>query len=210
MKRQLIFLGPPGSGKGTQAKILADELQYKHLSTGDLLRFEIGKKSPLGKKVEDILKKGLLVDDDTIMELLAANCEPARHGYIFDGIPRTLKQAEDLDIKVIKGHESLAIHFKIEPSLLVDRLTNRRTCSNCQKIFNLKSNPPPTKNICDSCGGELMHRDDDKEETIKKRLAIFKKQATPVLDYYKKDHRLKIIKAMGNVHDITGELKKIA
>ena len=209
MKRQLIFLGPPGSGKGTQAKILVDKLQYKHLSTGDLLRLEIGKSTPLGKRVQEILKKGILVDDDTIMELLFANCDLSGYSYIFDGIPRTLVQAQFLDKKIIGEHQSLAIHFKIRPALLVERLIARRICTKCQKIFNLKFNPPQKKETCDSCGGVLMHRSDDREETIKKRLDIFKEQSTPVLEYYKKGRRLKTIEAVGDADDITEELKKI-
>ncbi|MCY4523130.1 MAG: nucleoside monophosphate kinase [Halobacteriovoraceae bacterium] len=209
MKKQLIFLGPPGSGKGTQAKILANRTKHKHLSTGDLLRVEIDKKTPLGKKVENILKKGLLVDDNTIMELLAANCNPAQDGHIFDGIPRTLIQAQALDEKILKNYKKLIIYFKIDSSLLVDRITCRRVCPDCQKIFNLKFNPPKKEGVCNSCGGKLMHRNDDKEETIKKRLGIFEEQTGPILQYYKKSNNLVEIDASREVSKITDQLEKI-
>ena len=208
MKPQLIFLGPPGSGKGTQAGILVRDFDYKHLSTGDLLRVQMKKKdSPLAEEIRQIMKNGLLVDDLTVLKLLKDNCDLEQHHYIFDGHPRTLEQAKDLSEHILQDKEFLVIHFILKLSKLKNRLVGRRICSCCQEIFNLKSNPPKRKGLCDKCNGELTHRNDDKEEVIKNRLEIFNKQIKPILQYYK--NNLYEIDANHSLHKITGKIKEI-
>jgi adenylate kinase len=191
MKPQLIFLGAPGSGKGTQAGRLVSEVGYKHLSTGDLLRKEISEKSELGKRVSAILDAGKLVDDATVLELLSLNCKLEASHNIFDGFPRTLEQARSLDEVVLKGAKSLALYFEIDLDLLFDRLVNRRTCGNCGEIFNLKFKAPAKQGVCDKCGGsDLRQRKDDVAETVKTRLDVFKETVGPVLSYYEGQGRL--------------------
>ena len=185
MATQLVFLGAPGSGKGTQAKKLVSEKGFKHVSTGDLLRAEIAKGSELGQKVDGILKAGQLVDNDTVLELLKANCDLASSEYIFDGYPRNLDQAKSLDEKILGDSSKKAVYFEVNVDNLVDRLTNRRTCKSCGEIFNMKTLPPKVEGVCDKCGGELQHRADDQEETIRKRMDVFTGEIQPMLDYYK-------------------------
>ena len=210
MKPQLIFLGPPGSGKGTQAGILVQDLGYKHLSTGDLLRIQMRKKdSPLGQEIRQIMNNGLLVDDQTVLKLLKDNCDLEQHHYIFDGHPRTLAQAEDLSGHILQEKKFLVIHFTLKLTHLMNRLAGRRICSCCQEIFNLKTRPPKRKGMCDKCSGELMHRNDDKEDVIKNRFEIFKKQIEPILQYYKKQNILYEIDANHSLDKTTVKIKKI-
>ncbi len=185
MRPQLILLGAPGSGKGTQAHKLIDELAYKHLSTGDLLRSEIEKKTELGKKVADLIASGALVDDKTVLDLIRANSEMGSAHYIFDGFPRTLLQAQALSSEVLGDIEYKAIYFEVGLELLKDRLVNRRTCKGCGEIYNLLYKAPALKNTCDNCKGlELEQRKDDNEDSVEKRLAIFSEQIEPILDFY--------------------------
>ncbi len=185
MASQLVFLGAPGSGKGTQASRLVKEKGYKHISTGDLLRAEIAKGSALGKKVEGILKEGRLVDDGVVLELLKANCSIESHSYIFDGFPRNLDQAKALDAQVLGSHQAKAIYFEISTDIVVERIINRRVAKKSGEIYNLLTRPPKTPGICDISGEALIHRDDDKEETVRKRMDIFLAEIKPMLDYYK-------------------------
>ncbi|MCR9205554.1 MAG: nucleoside monophosphate kinase, partial [Halobacteriovoraceae bacterium] len=184
MKPQLILLGAPGSGKGTQAARLVEELGYGHLSTGDLLRKEIKSGSELGKKVTGIMEAGKLVDDQTVLELLNANCDLSSNAYIFDGFPRNGDQAKALDDVVLKEVKARAVYFEIDLDLLAKRLTNRRTCSGCGAIYNLISKAPKKEGVCDLCGSELNQRKDDNEETVKTRLQVFKDTIAPVLAHY--------------------------
>lgn len=189
--KHLVLIGAAGSGKGTQAARLVASKGYKHISTGDLLRSEIAKGSDLGKKVKGVLDSGALVSDDLVIELIHANSDLDKSTYVFDGYPRNLAQAQTLDKEVLKGRPSLAVYFKIDLGKLVTRLTNRRTCKDCGSIYNLISQAPQKTGICDKCGStNLVHRDDDKEEAIKKRLAIFEQNTQPVLDHYKSSGRL--------------------
>lgn len=189
--KHAIFIGAPGSGKGTQAAKLVSDKGYKHISTGDLLRAEIAKATELGKKVKDILSTGSLVSDDLVIQLLKANTDLDAHGYIFDGYPRNLAQAQTLDHEVIQDRKSFAIYFKIDLPRLIGRLTNRRTCKSCGAIYNLITNPLKSEGVCDVCGGhEIIHRDDDREDVIKNRMDVFVKNIEPVLEYYRNSHRL--------------------
>jgi adenylate kinase len=203
LKSHLIFIGAPGSGKGTQANKLVSERGFKHISTGDLLRSEIAKQSPLGLEVKKVMDDGQLVSDDLVIRLLQANIDLATSQYIFDGYPRNIAQAQTLDKEVLKGSPSLAVYFDIDMAKLVERLTNRRTCKNCGAIYNLISKQPKIMGVCDQCGGtELVQRADDKEEVITNRLQVFQDTVNPVIEYYQDLGRLIKVNAEKSVDEI--------
>ena len=205
--KHLIFIGAPGSGKGTQATKLVQDASFKHISTGDLLRSEIAKGSDLGKEVKKVIDAGQLVSDDLVIRLLQANINLASSSYIFDGYPRNLAQAKTLDEKVLKGADSLAVYFEINTGKLVERLTNRRTCKDCGSIYNLVSKKPKIMGVCDQCGGKnLVQRDDDKEEVIKNRLSVFENTISPVLSYYQDLGRLMRVDAEKSVDEIFNQI----
>ncbi len=184
MKPQLILLGAPGTGKGTQAKKIVEKLGYNHVSTGDLLRNEIAKDSELGRKVKGIIDRGDLVNDQVVLELLNANCDLENSAYIFDGFPRNIEQAELLESSVLKGSKSKAIYFNMDLEVLVERISNRRIAPKSGEIYNLLSRPPKVDGKCDLSGEDLIHRKDDNEETVRNRLEVFKNTIAPILDYY--------------------------
>ena len=205
--KHLIFIGAPGSGKGTQATKLVQEASFKHISTGDLLRSEIAKGSDLGKEVKQVIDAGQLVSDDLVIRLLQANINLASSSYIFDGYPRNLAQAKTIDEKVLHGAPSLAVYFEINTGKLVERLTNRRTCKDCGSIYNLVSKKPKIMGVCDQCGGKnLVQRDDDKEEVIKNRLSVFENTISPVLSYYQDLGRLMRVDAEKSVDEIFNQI----
>jgi adenylate kinase len=206
---QLILLGAPGSGKGTQAKTLVSENGYIHISTGDLLRAEIAKASELGKKVESILASGALVDNDTVLELLKANCKLESGSYVFDGYPRNLEQAKCLEEVVLKGASKKVIYFKVNVDQLVTRLTQRRTCKGCGAIYNVESKPPKTQGKCDSCDGEVIQRKDDNEEVIRDRMGIFEKEIDPMLDYYRSQNDLETLDASLDIEEVRNALSSM-
>ena len=181
----LIFLGAPGSGKGTQAKKLVDEKGYSHLSTGDLLRAEIQKGTKLGKKVNDVVSAGHLVSDDLVLELLKANCDLNNNNYIFDGFPRNSDQSHSLQEQVLCEHASKALYFNIDLNELEQRLINRRMCSGCGEIYNVITSPPKDNNICFKCGSDVIQRKDDTKEVVKNRLNVFSSTIDNILSYYK-------------------------
>jgi adenylate kinase len=208
MKPQLILLGAPGSGKGTQAGRLVSELGYNHLSTGDLLRSEISSGSELGNRVQDIMNSGKLVDDSTVLELLQKNCALDSSAYIFDGFPRNIDQAKALDEAVLKDVAFKAIFFEIDLKLLAERLVNRRTCDDCGEIFNLISRAPQKEGVCDKCNGSnLKQRKDDNEATVKTRLDVFSKAIEPVLSYYEQSGKLCRLDASKSSSEVFSELK---
>lgn len=207
MKSHLIFIGAPGSGKGTQASKLVSDRGFKHISTGDLLRSEIAKQSPLGLEVKKVMDEGKLVSDELVIRLLQANINLTQSQYIFDGYPRNLAQAETLDKEVLKGSPSLAVYFELDMAKLIARLTNRRTCKNCGAIYNLISKMPKVTGVCDVCGStDLVQRADDKEEVITNRLKVFKDAVDPVLKYYQDHGRLMRVDAEGSIDAIYNQI----
>ncbi|MDP3918363.1 MAG: adenylate kinase [Nanoarchaeota archaeon] len=175
---KLVLLGKPMSGKGTQARMLTKELNLSHISTGDLLREEVKKNSGLGKEAKEYMNKGVLVPDELIIRMLEKNLP---EDYILDGFPRTIKQAEALD-KVSKL--DLVIDIDCSDKIIVKRTVMRQMCRKCGAIYGLDIKPV-TEDQCDSCDGELYKRDDDNEETIKKRLEVYNNQTAPLINYYK-------------------------
>lgn len=203
----LIFIGAPGSGKGTQAARLVAEKGLKHISTGDLLRSEIAKGSELGKEVKAVMDSGALVSDDLVIRLLQANIDLQKSQYIFDGYPRNIAQAQTLDKEVLRGSPSTAVFFDIDMEKLVARLTNRRTCKDCGAIYNLISKMPKITGVCDKCGStNLVQRADDKEDVIKNRLVVFQDAITPVLKYYQDLGRLMMVDAQKTEDEIFNQI----
>ena len=179
----LIFLGPPGAGKGTVAAKVSEELNIPHISTGDLFRAAIKNQTPLGVKVKKILDSGELVPDQVTTDMVQERLESddAKNGFIMDGFPRTIPQADSFSkITNVKA----VINFEIADSEVIDRLSGRRVCRSCGSTFHTKFMPPKNEGKCDSCDGELYTRDDDKKEAILNRLEVYKKQTQPLIDYY--------------------------
>lgn len=202
----LILLGPPGAGKGTQAKMLAEKYQIPQISTGDILRAAVKAGTPLGKKAKEYMDSGQLVPDEVVIGIIRERLKKkdAAGGYMLDGFPRTLPQAEALD-EVLKGMGSRIDHvisIEVADEELIRRLSGRRTCRNCGQGYHLVFDPPKTKGRCDKCGGELYQRDDDNETTVANRLKVYKAQTQPLIDYYRKKGLLRPIEGLGDIQAI--------
>lgn len=210
MRPQLIILGAPGSGKGTQAAKLVEK-GFKHVSTGDLLRNEIAKGTELGQKVSGIISRGDLVDDNTVMALLKANCDVDKVSYIFDGFPRNIAQVEMLEAELLQGRKTLAVYFKIDLGILIGRVVNRRTCGTCGEIYNLTTKPPRVANVCDKCGAidSLKQRKDDTQEVVSNRLKIFADTVDPMLAFYRAKNALVEIDASMQEKEVFSALEKV-
>ena len=205
----LIFIGAPGSGKGTQALNLKNQFGYKHISTGDLLREEVAKKSDLGLKIKSLIDSGSLVDDETVLELFKSNLELDSFNYILDGFPRTLKQCEMLDESVLTKNSYLAIYFKVDEDQVVSRIINRRIAPKSGKIYNLLTDPPVNEGVCDISGEALVHRDDDKEQVVRNRLEIYNSGIESILSYYNGLGCLKVIDASLSPGEVFHKLQEI-
>lgn len=180
----VLLMGPPGCGKGTQSKFICEEFTFNHISTGDLIRQEIASGSERAKALKDTISKGELVSDDVIFALLGDRLQGSDN-YLFDGIPRTLAQAKELEslLNRLEMKIDAAINFDVPDADIVKRLSGRLTCADCKSIFNLHFNPPAKVGVCDNCGGELVQRVDDTPEAVQNRLNGYHKLSTPVLDY---------------------------
>ncbi len=192
----LVILGAPGSGKGTQASRIAERHLLVHISTGDLLREAVAKQTKLGKRVEGILASGQLVSDEIVVELIREAIQKGggegRAGWILDGYPRTMAQAKALEQVLEDLGETIdgVIVLDVAPEVIIERLSNRRTCESCYAVYNLLNSPPKAEGRCDQCGGALVQRDDDKPETIRKRLDVFEEQTRPIIDFYEGKYRV--------------------
>lgn len=186
---KLIFLGPPGAGKGTLAALVAETYKIPHISTGEIFREAIREKTPLGLKVQAIIDAGQLVSDDITIELVRERLAKgdAQKGFILDGFPRTIPQAEALAGIVAVEH---AVNFDIADDAVVERLSGRRVCKVCSQNYNTLYMKPKKEGVCDKCGGDLYIREDDKVESITKRLEVYRKQTAPLIDYYRKKEKL--------------------
>jgi adenylate kinase len=208
----VIFLGPPGSGKGTQAKMLSERLGMLHLSTGDILREAVKEGTPLGREAKRYMDEGKLVPDEVVIGIVKEwlLSKGVERGVIFDGFPRTVAQAEALDrmMKELGGKIDWVIDIEVSEAEVLKRLSGRRTCRNCGAMYHLTFNPPKVDEKCDRCGGELYQRDDDKEETIKSRLKVYREQTEPLKDYYKKLGIMKSISGEGEIEEIQREILK--
>jgi adenylate kinase len=183
----VILLGYPGSGKGTLAKDLSKELDMVHVSTGDILRDEMAKKTPLGTEASSYMASGRLVPDRLVMDMLKARLGAEKRGLLFDGFPRTVDQAEALDSWFTSRSQSIdsVVFLNVAESVVISRLGSRRTCTGCGKIYNIISLPPAKENVCDACSKPLMIRPDDTQAVILRRLQVYKDQTEPLLAYYR-------------------------
>ena len=190
----LVLLGPPGAGKGTQAKRLAEQLILPHISTGDILRQNVKLDTELGKQAKGIMEKGLLVPDDLVAKMLDQrfNNSDIKKGFILDGYPRTLPQAFALDeIMATKGLAvDRVVYLDTSDAVIIKRLTGRLVCSKCGANFHATNMPPKIKDLCDDCGGSLYQRSDDVEATVRKRLEVYKQEVASLIEYYKKAKKL--------------------
>jgi adenylate kinase len=188
MTRVVILLGPPGAGKGTQAVRLSAELGLPHVSTGDLFRENSAQGTPLGLKAKSYLDSGGLVPDDLVLEMLfdRVSRPDCARGYLLDGFPRTLPQAEALAARLGRNTEIQVLDINVPDDVIIERLTGRRTCRSCSKVQHLRFSPPKTDGRCDACGGELHQRSDDTPEVVAKRLDVYHKQTLPLAAWYKK------------------------
>ena len=187
---RIVLLGAPGAGKGTQAKKLIDKYGIPQISTGDILRQNVAEGTPLGKEAKSYMDKGELVPDSVVLGLVEDRLkkDDCKKGYILDGFPRNTAQAEALDKILASLSMSLtgALSVDVPKDDLMKRLTGRRTCKGCGQMYNVYFSPSKSESVCDKCGGALFHRDDDKEETIKRRLDVYDAQTAPLIGYYKK------------------------
>jgi adenylate kinase len=204
---KMIFLGPPGAGKGTLAAKAVDFLKVPHISTGNIFRAAIAAKSPLGLKVKEIIDAGKLVDDDTTIALVKERLaqDDAQTGYILDGFPRTIPQAEAL-----AGFSAVdqVVNFDIPDGSVLERLGGRRVCRQCGTNYHKTFNPPKKADVCDSCGGEVYTRDDDREEAVAKRLEVYRDQTAPLIDHYRKKGVLKDVDARPAAETVVENFKK--
>lgn len=203
---RLVLLGAPGAGKGTQAKLLINKYGIPQISTGDILRQNVAEGTPLGKEAKSYMDKGELVPDRIILGLVGDRLkkDDCKRGYILDGFPRNIPQAEALDkmLNDLNMPLDAALSVDVPFDDLMKRLTGRRTCRKCNQMYNIYFSPPKKDGVCDKCGGELYQRDDDKEETIKKRLEVYEASTAPLIDYYKKKGILKTVVGVGSIDEI--------
>jgi adenylate kinase len=204
---RLIFLGAPGAGKGTHAVRLCKQLDIVHIATGDILRQAVENKTEIGLKAKSYMDKGELVPDEVVIDivLMRLQKEDCSKGFLLDGFPRTLKQAEELDLKLkdlILKIDSV-VYFPVTEEVVIERITGRRMCPKCGANFHIKNIPPEVEGICDKCGAELYRRKDDKDiETIKNRVKVFNQQSAPLIEYYKEHDILKEIPDLNNIDKI--------
>jgi adenylate kinase len=204
----LIFLGPPGAGKGTIAEIAKEHYHIPHISTGDLFREAINNETELGKKVKSILASGALVPDEVTIEMVRQRLEAddAKNGYILDGFPRTIAQADAL---AQFSEIDYAINFTLDKELIIKRLSGRRVAKKSGKIYHIHYNPPKTEGICDVSGEPLIQREDDKPEAIEHRLEVYEQQTEPLIKYYREQGKLVDLDSSGDQQDIFKELTRL-
>lgn len=203
---KIIMLGAPGAGKGTQAKKIADKYAIPHISTGDIFRANIKNGTELGKKAKTYMDQGLLVPDELVVDLVVdrVNQEDCANGYVLDGFPRTIPQAEALDhaLKALGQKMDYAINVEVPDENIVNRMSGRRACVDCGATYHIVHAPTKAEGICDNCGGSLILRDDDKPETVQKRLAVYHDQTQPLIDYYTEKGILKTVDGTVDLEDV--------
>lgn len=208
-----ILLGPPGAGKGTQAVRIVEKYGIPHISTGDIFRDNIKRQTELGKKAQEYMNKGELVPDDLVIEIATDRLlrDDCKKGFLLDGFPRTVYQAEKLDefMQAHGGKIDHVINLEVGDDLLIFRLTGRRVCKQCGASFHVVNIPPRVEGICDKCGGELVQRADDTEETVKNRIAVYKEQTMPLIDYYTKADNISTLDGAASLDECFAEIVKV-
>jgi adenylate kinase len=211
-KARVVLLGPPGAGKGTQAKLLERKFSACQISTGDILRKAVAERTPLGQAAAEYINRGALVPDDVIVHLVAERLKEkdCENGFILDGFPRTIPQAASLDAMLKQAGIGLtaALSIRVPHEVIIQRLAGRRTCRNCGALAHVTFTPPKKAGVCDRCGGELYQRDDDREETIANRLKVYEDQTAPLAGYYREQGLLREIDGVGRVEDIGARVSR--
>lgn len=207
------MLGAPGAGKGTQAKQIAKKFSIPHISTGDIFRANIKENTELGKRAKEYMDQGMLVPDSLTLELIMDRFQnpDCANGYVLDGFPRTIPQAEALTEALAKNgeHVDFAINVEVPDESIVNRMSGRRACLGCGATYHIKYNAPSKENICDTCGAELVLRDDDKPETVLKRLTVYHDQTQPLIDYYKKEGVLREVDGTKDMKEVFDDILAI-
>ncbi|HIV16794.1 MAG TPA: adenylate kinase [Candidatus Alectryocaccobium stercorigallinarum] len=210
---KIIMLGAPGAGKGTQAKLISEHYNIPHISTGDIFRENIKNGTELGKKAKEYMDKGLLVPDELTCDLVVDRISKpdAANGYILDGFPRTIAQADVLTSALKKRGEAIdyAIDIEVADDFIVQRMSGRRACLNCGATYHIQYAAPKKEGVCDKCGNELVLRDDDKPETVKKRLEVYHAQTQPLIEYYTNAGVLYEFDGTAEIDDIFESIKKL-
>ena len=208
---RLILLGPPGSGKGTQGAWLSSKYGIPAISTGDILREAVRRGTELGKKAKNYMDAGELVPDDVIIGLIEERLSESdcAKGFILDGFPRTVPQAEALEELMKRRNWPLdaVLSLEVPDEEIVRRSVNRRVCANCGRVFNLITDPPPADGKCPVCGGEIIQRDDDNEETVRARLRVYNEQTAPLKDYYEKRGKLIRVDGVGSIEEVRSRIE---
>ena len=207
---RVVLLGPPGAGKGTQAKRLQEEFAACQISTGDILRKAVADQTPLGREAAEYVNRGALVPDDVIVKLVAERLKEkdCDQGFILDGFPRTMPQAEGLDAMLAQMGLSLngVLSMQVPRKVIVERLAGRRTCKDCGALSHVALSPTKEAGVCDHCGGQTYQRADDHEDTVAHRLKVYENQTAPLIDYYRRRSLLREINGVGTVEDIHGRV----
>ena len=210
---KIIMLGAPGAGKGTQAKKIAAKYGIPHISTGDIFRANIKEGTELGKKAKTYMDQGLLVPDELVVDLVVDRLQQddCKKGYVLDGFPRTIPQAESLDAALAKVGDKMeyAIDVNVPDENIVNRMGGRRACVGCGATYHIVYNPTKVEGICDACGEKLILRDDDKPETVQKRLGVYHEQTQPLIDYYTKAGILKEVDGTVDMEDVFQSIVQI-
>ena len=209
---RLLIMGAPGAGKGTQAALIKEAYNIKHISTGDMFRKAISEKTPTGIEAKSYIDQGKLVPDSVTNKLVRERLseKDCENGFLLDGYPRNLAQAEELD-KILKDlgiKLDAVINVSVDDNFLIERITGRRTCTKCGASYHVSFNKPKVEGICDECGSTLIQRPDDSEETIKNRLSVYYEKTKPVLDYYEAKNIVKNVDGIGEINEIFEKIKK--
>lgn len=208
---KIILLGPPGAGKGTQAKLVSQEYSIPHISTGDIFRKNISEQTPLGIEAKKYLDKGHLVPDEVTINIVKdrLGIDDCKNGFLLDGFPRTVHQAEALDLFLNQNNSSIDVVLLIDvpKELIFDRMTGRRICPSCGASYHVKFNPPKLKNKCDICHNDIIQRKDDTQDTVKDRLDVYEKQTEPLINYYKKQGVILKIDGNGEIDQVFKKIK---
>jgi len=210
---RIILLGPPGAGKGTQAKMMEKDFGIPQLSTGDIIRLAIQNQTEWGRKAEEFVKAGKLVPDEVVIGIVKEKLsgKDLANGFILDGFPRTLPQAEALEEMLweLGIQIDAVLYFQMDSDEIVRRLSARRICEKCQTPYNLLSKPPKNDEICDQCGGKVIQRPDDRPEVVRERLRVYEEQTSPLVEFYSRKGLLRVIPSNGSIEEVYERVKEV-